>query len=220
MPIRPSQRARYPKDWKAIAAGIRKRASDRCECNGECGDAHPQAFGTARARGGRWCCYAKNGETIARYRDEPVRFLTSSQFEGGEYDLDGLLDPVRVVLTVAHLDHDPSNCDPANLLACCQRCHLRIDRHEHAKNARETRRARKAIGDLFALALAALLAGCPASLRSDVMRADCCEPSDAGADAGCEWVPFNYTVPALTEDLASDDRACRGAGLEPYRGPR
>jgi len=28
-------------------------------------------------------------------------------------------------LTVHHLDGDPSNCDPENLVALCQRCHLR-----------------------------------------------------------------------------------------------
>ena len=37
MPIRPENRARYPKDWKAISARIRfERASSRCECVGEC----------------------------------------------------------------------------------------------------------------------------------------------------------------------------------------
>lgn len=37
MPIRPSERARYPRDWKAISARIRARAGGRCECEGECG---------------------------------------------------------------------------------------------------------------------------------------------------------------------------------------
>jgi hypothetical protein len=32
MPIRASEKARYPKDWKAISARIRERAQDRCEC--------------------------------------------------------------------------------------------------------------------------------------------------------------------------------------------
>lgn len=31
----------------------------------------------------------------------------------------------------------------------CQRCHLRYDAKHHAINARRTRRARKATGDLF-----------------------------------------------------------------------
>lgn len=38
MPIRPENRARYPKDWKAISLRIRfERAGGRCECTGECG---------------------------------------------------------------------------------------------------------------------------------------------------------------------------------------
>ena len=41
-----------------------------------------------------------------------------------------------VVLTVAHLDHDPRNCDEANLAALCQRCHNRYDmQHRHGKLA-------------------------------------------------------------------------------------
>lgn len=30
------------------------------------------------------------------------------------------------VLTVHHLDGDKSNCDPSNLVALCQKCHLHI----------------------------------------------------------------------------------------------
>lgn len=41
MPIRPENRARYPKDWKAISERIRfERAANRCECEGECGGTH------------------------------------------------------------------------------------------------------------------------------------------------------------------------------------
>jgi len=58
-----------------------------------------------------------------------------------------------VVLTVAHLDHDPANNgtsgDRPNLKARCQRCHLNYDRAHHLRNAHESRRARKALGDLF-----------------------------------------------------------------------
>jgi hypothetical protein len=55
----------------------------------------------------------------------------------------------RVVLTIAHLDHNPEHCDPANLRAWCQRCHLTYDAKFHAQNARKTRLAKKASGDLF-----------------------------------------------------------------------
>lgn len=49
----------------------------------------------------------------------------------------------KVVLTVAHLDHIPENCDDENLLAGCQRCHLRYDAKHHAKTAASTRRCKQ-----------------------------------------------------------------------------
>lgn len=55
----------------------------------------------------------------------------------------------RVVLTVAHLDHQPENCAPANLRAWCQRCHVTYDAAHHRATAARTRRARRAIADLF-----------------------------------------------------------------------
>lgn len=38
----------------------------------------------------------------------------------------------EVILTVAHLDHNTWNNDPANLRAWCQRCHLAHDQEIHA----------------------------------------------------------------------------------------
>jgi hypothetical protein len=55
-----------------------------------------------------------------------------------------------VVLTVAHLNHDPSDCRDENLRAMCNRCHLRYDVPHHQRNAAATRRAQKQTGDLFA----------------------------------------------------------------------
>lgn len=41
MPIRPENKARYPKDWKVISLRIRnERAKGLCECEGECGIDH------------------------------------------------------------------------------------------------------------------------------------------------------------------------------------
>lgn len=45
----------------------------------------------------------------------------------------------RVVLTVAHLDHDPGHCDPENLRAWCQRCHTTYDARHHARTRQRTR---------------------------------------------------------------------------------
>ncbi len=47
----------------------------------------------------------------------------------------------RVILTVAHLDHTPENCDDGNLRAMCQRCHLAYDAGHHAQTAARTRTA-------------------------------------------------------------------------------
>jgi hypothetical protein len=45
----------------------------------------------------------------------------------------------RVILTVAHLDHDTSG-DESRLRAMCQRCHLAYDRAQHSASAHATRR--------------------------------------------------------------------------------
>lgn len=54
-----------------------------------------------------------------------------------------------VVLTVAHLDHQPENCADENLRALCQRCHNRYDAKHRRANASRTRRTAKRNGELF-----------------------------------------------------------------------
>jgi len=101
MPIKPENKALYPKDWKAISLAARKRAGNCCEGS----PAYPE-------------CRAANGEP------HPV---TQS----------------RVILTVAHLNHNPADCRPENLKSWCQRCHLTYDAQHHARNAEMTRRAKR-----------------------------------------------------------------------------
>jgi hypothetical protein len=108
MPIRPENRARYPKDWKAISLEVRAAAGWRCEGS----PAYPD-------------CRAVNA------MPHPVTGST-------------------VVLTVAHLDHTPENCDRANLRAWCQRCHLTYDAPMHRAGRMERAKAKAAVGDLFA----------------------------------------------------------------------
>ncbi|QFG09092.1 HNH endonuclease [Mycobacterium phage ThulaThula] len=47
----------------------------------------------------------------------------------------------RVVLTTAHLNHQPEDCRDDNLRAMCQGCHLHYDREHHKQTAAATRRA-------------------------------------------------------------------------------
>jgi 5-methylcytosine-specific restriction endonuclease McrA len=52
-----------------------------------------------------------------------------------------------VVLTIAHLNHNPANSNGDNLRAWCQKCHLGYDREHHQANAARTRAARRAAPD-------------------------------------------------------------------------
>lgn len=106
-PIRPAQRALYPAEWPAISDWIRfDRAMGRCECQGECqSQLHI-----------RWLWLDPAGPVrCPNYHREPSRFTGS-----------------RVVLTTAHLTHDPTVDDPALLRAMCQACHLAYDAPHHA----------------------------------------------------------------------------------------
>lgn len=61
------------------------------------------------------------------------------EFCGAENYMPHPITGSKVVLTVAHLDHNPQNCADENLKALCQRCHLRYDIEHHKKNSAETR---------------------------------------------------------------------------------
>jgi 5-methylcytosine-specific restriction endonuclease McrA len=50
----------------------------------------------------------------------------------------------KVILTIAHLDHDATHNNPENLRSLCQRCHLTYDAKLHAQHAAETRRTKQA----------------------------------------------------------------------------
>ena len=52
------------------------------------------------------------------------------------------LDTHRRTLTVAHLNHDPSDCRRENLKALCAPCHLRYDAKHHAETRKKNRRER------------------------------------------------------------------------------
>jgi len=120
MPIRAENKDRYPRDWPAISRAIRERAGQKCEK-----------------------CKAPNGATVFRFTNEDYHYkpvymtkagdvfdAENGQDVGYEYaadDTDLTGKWVRIILTVAHLDHQPENCDPDNLRAWCQRCHNAYD---------------------------------------------------------------------------------------------
>lgn len=114
--------------WPEVCARVRERAGDRCECRGQCGGGvHP---------GGR--CGLPHLVWIARRLAEPNVWDLVSGPEDGRVDLDKARI-LRAVLGVAHLDHNPANNAPENLLLCCQRCHLLLDRQQHASTRERAR---------------------------------------------------------------------------------
>ncbi len=115
--------SRYPTDWKAISLRIRERDGQRCKW---CGVAN-RAIG-ARDRYDVW------------HDEDSIHGMNSDH----GYSLFGDFPRmIKIVLTVAHIDRDPSNNADDNLASLCQRCHLRHDAQQHATNAAQTRRRQR-----------------------------------------------------------------------------
>lgn len=110
----PCDWTKYPSNWKTeIRPRILARESNRC----------------------KWCMVENGADLPKRCCKEPT------------YDERGKCCSCqkrrpRVVLTIAHLDHDTTNNADENLAALCQKCHLTYDAKLHANNARNTRELR------------------------------------------------------------------------------
>lgn len=81
--------------------------------------------------------YPENWEHISRSVREEAGW--QCEFCGAKHGKPHPETGKRVVLTVAHLDHNPQNCERENLRALCQRCHLRYDISLHKYHASQTR---------------------------------------------------------------------------------
>lgn len=126
MPIDYSQ---YPSNWfTEIRPAILLRADNKCE---ECG--------------------APNHEIIYR----PIKGKQDwkpfpNSMEGEAMSLDGI-KATKIILTIAHLDHDKENHDVPleRLKALCQRCHLKYDLPRHIANRKYGRNHRQNNLNLF-----------------------------------------------------------------------
>jgi hypothetical protein len=144
MPIKPENRARYPADWPAISLAARERAGWRCQHPG-C-KARQYSIGVWHRPGGAEHQWAEQYEPPASY-GEARQIAADAYWEVQHCGGDKL---TIIVLTVAHLDHQPENCAPENLRALCQRHHLAYDSRHHQQSAWMTRRKQLQTVDLFA----------------------------------------------------------------------
>lgn len=139
MPIKPENKSRYPANWADIRQSILARAGNCCElCKA------PNH--TRLARGG--------GDDIDTYMNEDCEIFCANtgEFLGQRHASNfQALRMVDIILTIAHLDHTPENCDPDNLKAMCQKCHLNYDKEHHKKNSFITRHNAKNITDMFGI---------------------------------------------------------------------
>ena len=137
----PIDYAKYPSNWKSeIRPAILERCGHKC-----------------------FFCGVKNYDT--GYRDIDGKFYPSEEIinalndRGYDYfcnELSNCFDkkgeptmPIKIVLTIMHLDHDIKNNDYNNLAAGCQKCHLNFDQKYHMKNARATNEKKKGLQKLF-----------------------------------------------------------------------
>ncbi|ULG90669.1 hypothetical protein FH593_20435 (plasmid) [Leptospira interrogans] len=119
MPIKPENKKLYPSNWKEISLSIRNRAGNKCE----------------------WCG-VRNKKWVQRTENAVWTKEKDPSNKEEEFELK-LLGYSKIVLTVAHLNHDPSDCRDENLRALCQKCHLNYDKALHIKNSRITRDNKK-----------------------------------------------------------------------------
>lgn len=144
MPIKPENRALYPKDWKCIVAEVRARDGNTCKICKVPNGAIILRVDKDSQLAGVWID-PPGGEMYDMETGELAGYCRGSEFPAGRI--------IRIVLTTAHLDHDPTNNgtpgDRPNLASLCQAHHLRHDSAHHQQNSAKTRAAKKATGDLF-----------------------------------------------------------------------
>ncbi len=116
----PMDRSLYPENWEAIAFSIKQAAGWCCQqCSRPCrqpGESDSDLYN--RLSGSIWA---------------------PDMFVGVETEEFGLIEVPkagRFILTVAHLNHIPSDCRPENLKALCSVCHLRYDNSQRATKRR------------------------------------------------------------------------------------
>lgn len=112
---------KYPKNWKSeIRPRILERANNKCEM-----------------------CGLNNYQMVYRGKvNGKINWYKSFEEALKECSILSFREPVKVVLTIAHLDHDETNHEVKDdrLMALCQLCHLRYDAKEKYRRVMENQK--------------------------------------------------------------------------------
>lgn len=129
----PIDYSKYPPNWKTeIRPAILKRAKNTCEHDG-CSFRHLEtAWSVESFKTGRFIWVKDFKEAIKISRKEGWSLAEDIMVE------DKIIKPVKVVLTIAHLDHDESNFNVSmdRLKAMCQLHHIRYDYEEKQRRTK------------------------------------------------------------------------------------
>jgi hypothetical protein len=126
MPIKPENRHLYGAEWRKVRKEILERAGNRCEW---------MIYDSSERQYRR--CSAPNHELVFRDLNNHEIWKKKRGIYPPHHTY-----PVKIVLTVEHTNHDPTDNHPENLLALCQLHHLRLDAEQHRRNSSETRARR------------------------------------------------------------------------------
>ena len=127
MPIKPKNKKLYPDNWQDIRERILQRANYECEGCGvkQYSVGHRDVTGKFWSIGEDWEFIHNNPPDMhPDFGDDPKQ--------------------IKIVLTIAHLDHNPENCEDDNLKAWCQKCHNSYDA-EHRVQTRKATAVQKQI---------------------------------------------------------------------------
>jgi len=130
MPILPENKHLYPKNWKEISERIRFiRADNRCEFCGV------ENYSVGYHEENLFYVMAKPPYNHPEgLRDYKAALEIKELFNEWQ-------EPkcIVIVLTTAHLDHNPENNEEENLKALCQRCHNRHDTPHRIQTRKATK---------------------------------------------------------------------------------
>lgn len=120
----PIDYSKYPPNWKSeIWPRILERDEHKCKF---CGVENGAVVYKGIKKGFKYT------ENYLDFKNKKTNFLITGTIDKDRY---------RIVLTIAHLDHDEENQNVQDdrLAALCQKCHLRYDAIEKSKRRQKKR---------------------------------------------------------------------------------